>query len=145
MKIMKMEKKHRTIKIAIIILAIICISSIFAIPVKATDIKDVTVDGIIDIGKSWIENGEKSAGDYKEPDTFISDLLPIGQILVAIGIGTLTIVSVIMAIQWITATPDKQAQLKQQLIGLLIAAFVIFGAVGIWEFVRNIMSQTGLV
>ncbi len=43
-----------------------------------------------------------------------------------------------MAIQWITATPDKQAKLKIQLIGLVVSAVVIFGAVGIWNLVRSI-------
>ena len=46
-----------------------------------------------------------------------------------------------MAIKWITATPDKQAKLKTQSIGLVLAAVIIFGAVGIWNFVRNIMNS----
>ena len=47
----------------------------------------------------------------------------------------------IMAVKWITATPDKQAKLKQQLVGLVIAVVVIFGAVGIWNLVRGIMTH----
>ena len=46
-----------------------------------------------------------------------------------------------MAVQWITASPDKQAKLKGQLIGLAVSAIVILGAVGIWNFARNIGSQ----
>ena len=42
--------------------------------------------------------------------------------------------------KWATASPDKKAQLKQQLIGLVISAAVIFGAVGIWEFFRNLLG-----
>lgn len=67
--------------------------------------------------------------------------IEIGRLLVIIGIATLVIVSVIMAIKWITATPDKQAQLKQQLIGLIVSTIVIFGAVGIWNIVRSIMHN----
>ena len=61
--------------------------------------------------------------------------------LVVIGLATVLIVGTIMGIQWITATPDKQAKLKQQLIGLVVATVVIFGAVGIWSLVKTIMDN----
>ena len=61
--------------------------------------------------------------------------------LVGIGVVTVLIVAAIMAIKWLTATPDKQAKLKQQLIGLVVATVVIFGAVGIWNFVINMMDN----
>ena len=53
-----------------------------------------------------------------------------------------------MGIKWITASPDKQGKLKQQLIGLVVSIIVIYGAVGIWTLMKNTFlnletTQTG--
>ena len=87
-------------------------------------------------------NAGKDA-EYSSPSDFFNDdagLITIGQVLVAIGIAVIVIVGAILAIQWITATPDKQAKLKQQLIGYVVSIIVIFGAVGIWNFVQRIFN-----
>lgn len=101
-------------------------------------------DNIFDAASSWMSQGQSGAkslsGDVGV-DFFVGELIQIGQILVGIAVATLVIVSVIMAIRWITATPDKKAKLQQQLIGLVVATFVIFGAVGIWNLVRGIMGN----
>lgn len=106
-------------------------------------IADSDLQNIINAGNSWLEAGETKSG--KDSDEFVNefaqDLLGIGQILVAIGVVTLLIVTAIMAIKWITATPDKKAKLQTQLIGLVVSAIVIFGAVGIWNLVRGIMGK----
>lgn len=144
MKIMKTKNTSKFIKIIIMVVVLMGINSMFFAEVKADDDMP-NVDSIFSAGKQWIETGrEKNQAKYNSPVEFVNELMPIGQILVSVGIGTLTIVSVIMAIRWITATPDKQAQLKQQLIGLVVAAFVIFGAVGIWEFVIHVMNSTNI-
>ena len=103
--------------------------------------KDISITDIINAGNNWINNGKDSQPDNTEVDDFAEKFVGVGQVLVAIGIVTLLIVTLITAIKWITATPDKQAKLKQQLIGLVISAVVIFGAVGIWNLVRGIMEN----
>lgn len=149
MKIMKTKNTSKFIKIIIMVVVLMGINSMFFGEVKADD-NMPDVESIFSAGKQWIETGRNSndkkddTKKYNSPVEFVNELMPIGQILVSVGIGTLTIVSVIMAIRWITATPDKQAQLKQQLIGLVVAAFVIFGAVGIWEFVIHVMNSTNI-
>lgn len=111
-------------------------------------IKMAGIDDIINAGNGFINKGSEGASAIaKDKDVDISpeglagEFLDIGTVLVAIGVVTLLIVSVIMAIRWITATPDKQAKLKEQLIGLVIATVVIFGAIGIWNFVQGIMKK----
>lgn len=112
-------------------------------------VKIAGIDDIIDAGNNFIEKGESGANEIikdKEdlnisPEGFAGMFVDIGSVLVAIGVVTLLIVSAVMAIKWITATPDKQAKLKQQLIGLVVAAVVIFGAIGIWSLVRGIMEN----
>lgn len=46
-----------------------------------------------------------------------------------------------MGIKWITAKPDEQAKLKQQSVGLLVAAVVVIGAFTIWSIALKIVSQ----
>lgn len=99
------------------------------------------MDKILDAGSNWISTGESSQPKGTGYMDFANQFVDIGQILVAIGVVTLLIVGAIMAIRWITATPDKQAVLKQQLIGLVISAVVIFGAIGIWNLVVGIMKN----
>lgn len=65
----------------------------------------------------------------------------IGQILTLVGAGTLVAVTSYMGIKYLVSPPDKQAALKQQLIGLVVAGIVIFGAYGIWKAVVNVASQ----
>ena len=40
-----------------------------------------------------------------------------------------------------SADPSTQAKLKQQMIGLVVAAVVIFGAVAIWRLVYSFMND----
>ena len=132
-------------KVLLIILAIQLSACVLGSSVvKADDTlqsSDVSIQSIIDAGNSWTQQGKKEAGNYGDEGYFIGELIGIGQILVVIGFATVLIVGTIMGIQWITATPDKKAKLQQQLIGLVIATVVIFGAVGIWQLVIKIMSN----
>lgn len=100
-----------------------------------------SINDILNAGKNWLEGEQENKPAGTEVEDFVDKLIGIGQALVAIGIVTVLIVTTITAIKWITATPDKQAKLKEQLIGLVVATIVIFGAVGIWSIVRGIMEN----
>lgn len=94
---------------------------------------------VLKAASSWINGAEKT--NNTEVEDFVTQFVGIGQMLVIIAIVVLLIVIGITGIKWITATPDKQAKLKEQLIGLVVATVVIFGAVGIWNMVRGIMKK----
>lgn len=66
--------------------------------------------------------------------------VPIGQTLVIIADAVIGVVAIIMAINFITASPDKKGKLKQQLIGLVVSIVVVHGAVVIWTAVQNFLS-----
>lgn len=97
------------------------------------------VGDILNAATSWINGAEHT--DNTEVDDFVKQFVGIGQLLVIAGVVVLLITVGITGIRWITATPEKQAKLKEQLIGLVIATVVIFGAVGIWSIVRGIMEK----
>jgi len=65
---------------------------------------------------------------------------------VLLGIGTVVLVAValIMAIKYMTATPDAKGKLKTQLIGLVVSAVVVLGATAIWKIIYKVLSSTGL-
>ena len=97
------------------------------------------VASIMDTGRAFIEEGSRQGG--KSADDYAEEFLEIGRILAGIAEIVLLGCIIVIGMKWATATPDKKAQLKQQLIGLVISAAVVFGAVGIWELSRNILSQ----
>lgn len=97
------------------------------------------IGDILKAATSWINGAEHT--ENTEVDDFVNQFVGIGQLLVIAGIVVLLITVGITGIRWITATPEKQAKLKEQLIGLVIATVVIFGAVGIWSIVRGIMEK----
>lgn len=70
--------------------------------------------------------------------------IPIGQVLVTIASIVLVIVTLIMAIKYLTANAEQKGKLKQQLIGLVVSIVVIYGAVGIWSLVKQLMESSGL-
>lgn len=49
-----------------------------------------------------------------------------------------------MAIKYLTANAEQKGKLKQQLIGLVVSIIVIYGAVGIWNIIQDIMKESGL-
>lgn len=130
------RKSHLLLKIIVLIIITTLISIMFnANTVHAEG--TITIKGILDAGRNWTQETETPGTSVEE---FATMFVGVGQILVAIGTITILIVAAITAIRWLTATPDKQAKLKTQLIGLVISIIVIFGAIGIWNVVRGIMG-----
>lgn len=140
-----MKKTNKLLKMLI---ACVVVITVFGLNNNVHAAK--TTGDVLDAAKSWMSTGESGSDELMQKVSgyngdpvgfFVKQLIGVGQILVGIGIATIVIVSVIMAIRWITATPDKKAKLQQQLIGLVVAIFVIFGAIGIWNLVRGIMGN----
>ena len=129
-----MKKKMKKILIIILIIA----SFLF---LKCSYVKAASMSDIISAGNSFLDIGKSQEKDGTRVDDFVDSFMPIGQILVSIAVVVIMAVTVIMAIKWIIATPDKKAKLKQQTIGLVVSMIVIFGAVGIWKVVRDIMQK----
>lgn len=90
-----------------------------------------SVDDIFKSGDKFIERGKQGGTDINVndlKDTFV----PIAQLLISIGGGVIAIITAIMAIKYMMANPEQRAKLKTQLVGLVIATCVIFGAHIIW-------------
>lgn len=65
---------------------------------------------------------------------------PIAGALIAIGVTILVGAFLVLGINYISGGADKLAQSKQQAIGLVVSAIVIFGAVGIWKLCYRLLN-----
>jgi hypothetical protein len=90
--------------------------------------------------RDFISTGESESSGIST-DGIFDDLVDLGSILTTVGAGIMVIATLYMGIKYVTATPDAQARLKQQLIGLVVSGVVIFGAYFIWKIVVGIVSK----
>ena len=99
----------------------------------------------MDFGKAdaWLKKGKGKQGisdsNLKEIG---SNFTSIVKVLVYIGAGVLVAGVGYVGIMYMVSGPDKRGKLKQQLIGLLVAGIVIFGAYSIWSILIQILSST---
>lgn len=87
----------------------------------------------------FIQKGKSKQGiqDLDEIGASFSD---IGTVLVYIGAGILVAGMGYIGIMYMISAPEKRGKLKQQLIGLVVAGIVIFGAYSIWAVLIKILS-----
>lgn len=124
-----MKTKFKTIIMSIITLAILLAGSqVFA----------MSASSIIGDANQWLNDG---ASDSKiSTDEAWEVLKPIGQILVAIGSVVLVICFMYLGIKYMSADPSGKADVKQKLIGLVIATVVIYGGIGLFTIIINVMN-----
>ena len=89
----------------------------------------------------FINKGFKQANGKIKISSITSEFQDLGKILTFIGAGVMVAVVSYMGIKYLISPPDKQAVLKQQLIGVVVAGVVIFGAYGIWSAVVGVVSK----
>ena len=119
------------------IISIVMVLFLVLFPVKS-EASFPTFDKMVGDANSWLKKGE--SGGIVQEQKIVDIMLPIGQFLVGIGIFAVVIATIIMGIKYMSADPNTQGKLKQQMIGLVVSAVVIFGAYEIWRLVYNFMD-----
>lgn len=126
-------------KIAIKIISIISIAlvliSIMPVPCNAA----ISIDDIESSASKFLDQGKKAKSPISVSE-MKSELLPIAEILTMIGTGVVIICAIVIGIKYMVASPDEQAKLKKQMVGLVVATIVIFGAYGIWKALYQFMN-----
>lgn len=90
---------------------------------------------------AFITQGKNQGGDTVISETSLQNFaMPIARTLLALATIVLTVVTVIMGIQYAVANPADKAKLKQKLIGLVVSTIVIYGAQGIWAMLYKFMD-----
>lgn len=132
----------KVLKIVFVAVIMVAVLNIFAPRTSAAQVKN------FDEMKSAIQtfmNKGKNGNSAKMSGNDMRDIvIPIANILTAVGAIVLVAVTIIMGIKYMFATPEEAAKLKQQLIGLVVAGVVILGATAIWKIVYNIINTVGL-
>lgn len=96
------------------------------------------LDDIISRGDNFVNQGDPNNAILENNVKEVSD--GVFAIVVVIGIVVAIVAAVIIGMQFVTASVAEKAQLKEKLIPLLVGAAIIFGAVGIWRLVVNILQ-----
>ena len=90
---------------------------------------------------AFITNGEGGAGYINQTET-VNLISGAANILTTIGVTIVLAGILILAIQYMVATPDEAAKLKTKLVGLAVAGVVIIGAHGIWNLAYQFFKST---
>lgn len=94
---------------------------------------------IISGGDSFIDEGKDSASEVKasEMNNVSSSIY---NSLLAIGIVLIVLVGVVLGIQFMIASAEDKAKIKEAALPYFAGSFVILGAFGIWKILVNILS-----
>ena len=90
-------------------------------------------------GDSFISKGSTSSPITVQEAW--DNLLPIAQILLAIASVVLVIAYMYLGIQYMITDPQGKADIKQKLIGLVIATVIIYGGIGIFTVIINLFNS----
>ena len=96
-------------------------------------------DELYSQANDFINKGQSSS--KIDVNTIAEIMKPLASILLGIGTVVLVVVTAVMGVKYIAATPDTRAKLKTQLIGIAVSAIVLFGAYGIWSLAYTIMTD----
>lgn len=121
--------KKYIMKIAIIAVILMITMSNFAFALDFGDADD------------FISRGQTSAKIQQDGLTEIGkNFTALGNVLRFVGIGIVVGATAYMGILYMISAPEKQAKLKQQLIGLVVSAVVIIGGYYIWKILTSALD-----
>lgn len=118
----------------IILSLIVLLATIFTINAQA-----LSWDSIKSDADKFISTGEKQ--QLIKSSDIVQKVVPVGQMLTALGIAVLFGAFLILGIKYMKAQPEERGKLKQQLIGLVLSGIVIFGAYTIWDIAYNFFKE----
>ncbi len=101
--------------------------------------KSFALENIKGQGDNFIQQGSSST--IISTDEAWNILMPIAQILVSIASIVLVIAYMYLGIQYMLVDPQGKADIKQKLIGLVIATVVIYGGLGIFTLIINLFNS----
>ena len=130
-----MKKKKVLLSIILIVFAII----MFILP-NFSNADSISWSDMQSQANDFIKKGENS---YSVDETKLQNIIiPIAQLLVAIGNVVVVIALSVIGIKYMVANPEQKGKLKTQLVGVVIATMVIFGAQLIWSVLYNFLSTS---
>ena len=126
--------KKKIICLLIIMVTIIFSINVFQNKVYAAD----TLDDVFSGAQDFLEQGTDSTIDeteLKDTSNFIYN------VLLAIAIVVAVIIGMVIGIQFMTASAEEKAKIKELLMPYVLGCFVVFGAFGIWRLAVTVLSS----
>ncbi len=114
-----------------ILQVLLCITIIF-IP---TTVKADFLSDVINQADDFVNTGENSKTITMDETGMKSVSDDIYNILLTIGIVTAVIIGAFLGVQFIIASAEEKAKVKEALVPYLIGCIVVFGAFSIWKVV----------
>lgn len=126
----------RQIKLIIVIMALLCISIINNYNVYADQNYDDIIDGMSQTVKmpDTVDSG----------DSIVKVINTVIGIMQFIGTGIALIVVTICGIKYMLASAQEKAEIKKQLIPIVIGCLLLFAAVNIVGIIADTASDAGL-
>lgn len=97
-----------------------------------------TVDSVIQGAQDFLDKGNDATIDEGKLSN-VSDF--IFNLLLAIAMIVAVIVGMVLGIQFMTASIDEKAKIKETLVPYVVSCIVVFGAFGIWKLAVTILSK----
>ena len=135
--------------INVIILMITCLSiNAFCYEIQAVSSVDGIMDGAEyflnshDIAEEGQDDNEKKVKIFNISEVKLHDTSNfIFNLLLGIAMIVAVIVGMILGIQFMTASMEEKAKVKEHLVPYVVGCIVIFGAFGIWKFVVTLLNR----
>ena len=121
------------------ILSIVLLVAVFLFVFSSEIYATSWTDRLFGYAENFLDKGEASA--KIKVDDIAKIISPIASILLGIGTVVLVVVTAVMGVKYMAASPEERGKLKGQLVGIAVSAFVLFGAYGIWRMAYLIMSE----
>ena len=97
-----------------------------------------TIDGVIGAADDFISGAKTDNTIEQKGLQNTIDL--IYNILLAIGMVVAVVEGIVLGIQFMTASTEGKAEVKEKLIPYVVGCVVIFGAFGIWKLVMVLIG-----
>lgn len=126
-------KKYKKLLINIMVIFII-LFNLFIPNAYAGPLQD-----IMNRAEGFVNNGE-NGGNVINNDALREGSNTLYNVLLVIGIEVAFIWGIVLGIQFITGSLGEKADVKKNLIVYIIGCIIIFGAVGIWKLLLQLLQ-----
>lgn len=124
--------KNMFIKLFICIISIITLLNIFCLPISHG-----MSFSFIGSGKNFLEQGG-NIDQVIDEKALVKTSDEIYNVLLGIAIMVAVIVAMILGIQFMAASADEKAKVKEAVLPFIVGCIVVFGAFTIWKIAVNI-------
>lgn len=99
------------------------------------------IGDIFSSGEDWMQTGKDEAGIGMDSQNLKKSSNNLYFLLLTIATVVAVIVGAILGVQYMMAGIDKKVEVKESLFPYLISCIVVFGSLGIWKLVVQIISK----